>query len=66
MFRFPTQQQNMKTLLEIQEEQRKLEEEKQRKQQQTQAKVNREYLLVKACIIVWRLKKKYISYTKYS
>lgn len=52
MFRFPTQQQNMKTLLEIQEEQRKLEEEKQRKQQQTQAKVNRQYLLVKACIIV--------------
>lgn len=40
MFRFPTQQQNMKTLIEIQEEQRKLEEEKQRKQQQTQAKVN--------------------------
>uniref|UniRef100_K1QGD0 PERQ amino acid-rich with GYF domain-containing protein 2 n=1 Tax=Magallana gigas TaxID=29159 RepID=K1QGD0_MAGGI len=37
---FPTQQQNMKTLLEIQEEQRKLEEEKQRKQQQTQAKQN--------------------------
>lgn len=52
MFRFPTQQQNMKTLLEIQEEQRKLEEEKQRKQQQTQAKVNWEYLLVKACFIV--------------
>nr|XP_022340594.1 GRB10-interacting GYF protein 2-like isoform X2 [Crassostrea virginica] len=38
--RFPTPQQNMKTLLEIQEEQQKLEEEKQRKQQQSQAKQN--------------------------
>lgn len=39
LLRFPTPQQNMKTLLEIQEEQQKLEEEKQRKQQQSQAKV---------------------------
>lgn len=54
----------MKTLIEIQEEQRKLEEEKQRKQQQTQAKVNWHLFTIKS-MFEWK-KKNYFSFTKYN